>query len=182
MTGSAATVRSRLLGGLVVCAVTATLCACGAGSPTTATTTAPSTTTTSADPSAEVLTAYLGMWADLVTAARTSDYQSPLLAEHATGQARTLFVQGLAWDQLHGIVTRGEPVLDPSVTSLSPTGDPTRATVSDCFDDTHWVEELSSGRPAKNAPAGRRATTADLVKTSGGWKVSQITIEATGTC
>ena len=55
----------------------------------------------------EVLAAYRTMWADLVTAAATSDYQSPLLAQHATGDALTLFVQGLARDHLHDIVTRG---------------------------------------------------------------------------
>ena len=61
------------------------------------------------------LAAYRAMWADLVTAARTSNFQSPRLSQHATGQALTLFVQGLARDQLHGIVTRGEPLLHPVV-------------------------------------------------------------------
>ena len=40
-----------------------------------------STTSGGGDPSPEVLAAYRGMWADLVTAARTSDFQSPLLAQ-----------------------------------------------------------------------------------------------------
>ena len=46
-----------------------------------------------------MLTAYRGMWDDLVTAARTSDYRSPGPADHATGDALTLFVQGLDRDQ-----------------------------------------------------------------------------------
>jgi hypothetical protein len=122
------------------------------------------------------------MWADLVTAARTSDFQSPLLSRHATGKAFSLFVQGLARDQLEGIVTRGEPVLHPVVTSLSPAADPTRATVADCFDDTHWLEYKTSGGPAKKSPGGRRATTGDLMLTAGTWKVTQLTVGATGTC
>lgn len=122
------------------------------------------------------------MWADLVSAARTSDYQSPRLSQHATGQTLTLFVQGLAPDQLHGIVTRGTPALHPGVTSLSPQRDPSRATVVDCFDDTRWLEYQTSGQLAKNAPGGRRATTAQLIRTSDTWKVDQLTIAKTGTC
>jgi hypothetical protein len=122
------------------------------------------------------------MWADLVAAARTSNFQSSRLSQHATGQALTIFVQGLARDQLQGIVTRGTPVLSPMVTSLSPEQQPSRATVGDCFDDTHWLEYQATGKLAKNAPGGRRATTARLVKTSGAWKVDQITIGTTGTC
>jgi hypothetical protein len=88
----------------------------------------------------------------------------------------------LARDQLAGIVTKGQPMLDPRVTSLTPSVDPTHATVADCFDDTHWVEYTVTGGLAKNAPGGRRATTADLVMKNGVWKVTQITIGKTGTC
>jgi hypothetical protein len=154
------------------------LAACASGSPLAAS----NTTGAPTNPKAEVLAAYRGMWSDLVTAARTSDYQSPLLADHATGSALTLFVQGLARDQLRGIVTTGEPVLDPSVTSLLPSSAPTHATVTDCFDDTHWVEFTTSGTRAKNASAGRRATTALLTEQAGSWKVTQLTVRAVGTC
>ncbi len=129
-----------------------------------------------------MLGAYRAMWTDLVNAARTSDFQSPLLSHHAAGEAISLFVQGLAWDRLHGIVTRGEPVLQPQVTALSPSGAPTSATVVDCFDDTHWVEYKATGGLAKNAPGGRRATSAHLQESHGVWKVTQITVGATGTC
>ncbi len=129
-----------------------------------------------------MLTAYRRMWADLVTAARTSDFQSPLLSRYTTGEAHTLFVQGLARDQLHDIVTRGQPVLDPRVSSLTPPGDPTRATVTDCFDDTHWSEYTTSGARAKNTPGGRRATTADLVDSGGTWKVDQLEVGSVGSC
>ncbi len=54
-------------------------------------------------------------------------------------------------------------MLDPRVTSLTPAADPTHATVADCFDDTHWVEYKTTGGLAKNAPGGRRTTTAVLV-------------------
>lgn len=163
------------------------LAGCAGGSSSTTPTTAPSnpsgsTTTVPVDPSGRVLNAYRAMWADLVSAARTSDFQSSRLPQHTTGEALTLFVQGLARDQLHGIVTRGTPVLTPMVTSLSPEPDPSRATVGDCFDDTHWIEYQTNGKLAKNAPGGRRATTAQLIKASGTWKVDQISIGKPGSC
>ncbi len=172
---------------LLACALGVSLAACDSStSPAASLTTAPSgassTSPGGGDPSAEVLAAYRGMWADLVTAARTSDFQSPHLSQYTTGAAHTLFVQGLARDQLHGIVTRGEPVLDPRISSLTPTGDPTRATVTDCFDDAQWLEYTTSGARAKNTPGGRRATTADLIKSRGTWKVTDLEVGSVGSC
>jgi hypothetical protein len=168
-----------LLAGPPLCAAVILLAACGSGSSGPAPTTA-------APPSnrvdSQVLASYTTMWADLVTAARTSDYQSPLLAEHATGGALTLLVQGLARDQLHGIVTLGRTVHFPRLTSLMPPVMPTHALISDCFDDSHWIEYQTSGARARNAPGGRRAATADLVKSGGTWKVSQISVQAVGSC
>jgi len=161
-----------------------TLTACGGGAATPASTDHPSASEPQAPAtaSATALTAYRDMWADLVTAAETSDYQSPLLPEHATGTALTLLVQGLARDQLHDIVTRGVTMHHPAVTSLSPATHPDRATITDCFDDTRWIEYTTSGQRAKNAPGGRRRTTADLTKTGGTWKVTDLTVGGTGTC
>ena len=164
--------RSVFAHGLAACALAACLAACA--------TTPPATTTTahSPDTSAGAVSAYRAMWADLVSAARTSDFQSSRLSRHATGQTLSIFVQGLARDRLHGIVTRGAPAISPVVTSYSPT----RVTIEDCFDDTHWLEYKTSGGRAKNTPGGRRSTTAHLVRTSGTWKVSGLTIGKTGTC
>lgn len=172
---------------LWLCGLGACLAACSSdgssvATPTTGLSGPASTSPDSGDPSADVLAAYRSMWADLVTAARTSDFQSSLLSQYTTGQAHTLFVQGLARDQLNGIVTRGEPVIDPRVSSLTPTNDPIRATVTDCFDDTHWLEYTTSGARAKNTPGGRRATTADLVKSRGTWKVTVLETGSVGTC
>jgi hypothetical protein len=171
--------------GLVLAAALGGAClsACAGGSPpdaapTTAVASGSGSTTGGTPPSSGPLTAYRSMWADLVSAARTSNFQSTRLAQHASGQVLTLFVQGLARDQLHDIVTRGEPALHPVVTSSSPS----RATVVDCFDDTHWLEYKTSGGLAKNAPGGPRATTATVVKMSGTWKVTQLTVGKAGSC
>ena len=169
----------------LVCLASVVLSACTGGSGSAVTSsTSPSDRSGGAavGTAGSVLSAYRAMWADLVVAARTSDFQSPLLSQHASGSALTLFVRGLARDQLHDIVTRGAPTLHPSVTSLVPPADPTRATVRDCFDDTRWVEYTTSGAKAKNPPGGPRDTTATLVRSGGVWKVTDITVGAVGTC
>jgi hypothetical protein len=122
------------------------------------------------------------MWADMVIASRTSDYQSPLLPQHASGDALSLLIQGLAKNQEQGIVAKGQPVLHPVVTSLSPANKPTKATISDCFNDTDWLEYKASGGLVNNIPGGNRATSAIVVDTDGVWKVTQLAVQTTSTC
>lgn len=54
--------------------------------PTTAAATA-TTRSSEADTKAAVLAAYRAFWADIVAVGKTADWQSPRLAEHATGSA-----------------------------------------------------------------------------------------------
>ena len=122
------------------------------------------------------------MWADWVNAGITSNYQSPLLPEHASGNALSVLVQGLAKNQQQGIVTKGEPVLNPQITSLSPPGSPTQATITDCLDDAHWLEYKTSGGLANATPGGLHATTAIIMNTGGSWKVTQLAVQSIGTC
>ena len=161
------------------------LAACGSSASPTVITVTPSTASTAVGPataSSLALSAYRAMWADLVAAARTSDYQSAALGDHATGEALTLFTQGLARDQLHDIVTRGHVVLAPVVTSVTPSAGPDRAAVSDCVDDSDWIEYTTTGARATNPAGGRRRTTAVVTRHAGTWKVSELTVEAVGTC
>ena len=72
----------------------------------------------------EALAAYRGMWEDFVFAGTTSDWQSPDLGRHATGVALTNLSRGLYADSANGLVTRGEPVLSPEVSSVEPAGAP----------------------------------------------------------
>jgi hypothetical protein len=181
---------SGILTGVVLCtfALTFAVCPSGPASASTPSTTAgpyPSSTTTqpsTASVTATVINDYRTMWANLVSAARTSNYQSKLLPQHATGDALSLLVQGLAKDRELGIVTKGQPVLQPSVSSLTPAANPTKASIADCFDNTHWVEYKTNGTLQKNAPGGRRATTAELVPMGGTWKVTELSVRAKGTC
>jgi hypothetical protein len=171
---------------MVVGATALALAACGSSGTGTPTTTTAAPTITAAESTAAAssgaLAAYRGMWADLVAAARTSDYRSQTLDDHATGSALTLFVQGLARDQLHHIVTKGHVVLDPAVTSVTPSTDPDRATVTDCVDDSQWIEYTTSGKRADNPAGGRRRATAVVTRRAGTWKVTQLTVGSVGTC
>jgi hypothetical protein len=179
---------SGILTGVVLCtfALTFALCPPASASPSSTTAGPYSSSTTTQPPTASVtataINDYRTMWADLVTAARTSNYQSKLLPQHATRDALSLLVQGLAEDRELGIVTKGQPVLQPSISSLTPATNPTKASIIDCFDNTHWVEYNTNGKLQKNAPGGRHATTADLVRMGSTWKVTELTVRATGTC
>lgn len=170
---------------LAATAAATSLAACGS-SPrrfverTTAPSSLPSPKVTT--PSQEVIAAYREMWADFVAASQTSDYQSPLLSQYSSGDALSLLVHGLYMNMRHGIVTKGRPLLHPQVTSLSPTAYPTQATITDCFDDTHWLEYTSSGDLLDSVPGGHHATTAILQESNGVWKVCALVLQDSGTC
>jgi hypothetical protein len=160
------------------------LAGCGSAVPQVTHAMAPTTSTSPppTGPTAAALSAYRGMWADMVIASQTADYQSPLLPQHASGDALSLLVHGLYVNGLNGIVTKGQPTFDPQVTSLAPATNPTQATITDCVDDAHWLEYKTSGGLVDNIPGGRHATEAIVQETGGTWKVSALAVQAVGTC
>jgi len=81
-----------------------------------------------------------------------------------------------------GVITKGQPVLDPVVTSLTPPGDPTRAEIRDCFDATHWLNYKVTGGLQNNNPGGRHLTTAIVQDTGWMWKVTRLVVRGVGTC
>lgn len=131
---------------------------------------------------ARALAAYNGMWADEQVAARTANDQSPLLPQHASGAALSLLVRGLYSYRLKHLVINGQLVTHPTVTSLSPPGNPTRAAVLDCSDDSRWLVYRASGGLENNVPGGHRRVTAVVQNLSGVWKVTQLNTGAEGTC
>jgi hypothetical protein len=134
--------------------------------------------------SREALAAYRGMWADFVAAGVTSDWQSDELGRHATGIALTNLSRGLYADSYNGLVTRGEPVLDPRVTSVEPADDPTTVRVTDCGDSSGWLKyRADTGARANDSPGGRRMITAVVERQSdGSWKVSDYAVRDLGSC
>ena len=157
----------------------------GSGSPHPPTSTGPATSSTdSAEAIArrDALAAYQAMWADMAAAARTADYKSPLLPQHATQAALSLLVRGLYTDKRLGIVVKGRPVTNARVVSVSSLSNPTTAQIVDCFDDTHWLNYKVTGGLQNKVPGGLHHTTATVTKINGVWKVTRLHVEASGTC
>jgi hypothetical protein len=133
---------------------------------------------------AQAKATYLSMWHDFVVAGRTSNWESPMLSAHATGDALLQMSRGLYADHLNGLVTRGQPIDAPTVKSIDPATSPTTVLVADCGDSTHWVKYVAkTGQLATRVPGGRQAITAEVKRQRDGkWKVDQFAVEAVGTC
>lgn len=130
------------------------------------------------------LTAYQGMWADYAAAATTSDWQSPKLSQYATGLALSTISRGLYTDHYNGLVSRGAPILHPSVSSMDAANPPTEVMITDCGDSTHWLQyRADNGKLANNTPGGRRLINATVHKQAdGSWKVTDFGVHDLGSC
>lgn len=130
----------------------------------------------------QATTAYVGMWRDMAQAGTTSAWNSPNLAQYATGDALSVISRSMYADHLNGLVTKGEPKNYPKVTSAEPTVNPTTVMISDCGDSTHWLKYRKDGKLADEG-GGRRAITAEVKKQpSGSWKVTRFAVEGLGSC
>ena len=134
------------------------------------------------DPGTLILNAYTGMWRAYAVAARTADYQAGSLSRYAAGDALMVLTRALLNDHQQGVVLRGAPVLDPQVTAMTPLADPDSSSVTDCADDSKWLQYSTSGQPASGAPAGRHRIYAQLQLFGPVWKVTGLVVEAAGTC
>jgi hypothetical protein len=132
----------------------------------------------------EAITAYRSMWQDFVSAGTTSDWQSPKLGRYATGVALTNLTQALYADHSKGLITNGEPILSPTVSSTEPAGDPRKVIVTDCGDSTHWLKyRADSGQLADDTPGGKQLINAIVDRQAdGSWKVSDFGVHDVGTC
>lgn len=128
--------------------------------------------------------AYLGMWEAMASAATTSDWRFPELSKYATGDALQVITKSLYTDNRNGLVTRGVPKNSPSVSSLEPQVAPTKVLISDCGDSTAWLKyRADDGQLADDAPGGRRAITAEVMKQADGtWRVTRFAVEGLGSC
>ncbi len=179
----------------VISTVALALTSCSSGTPSgsapsTSTLTAPSSSATPTTPASPVdqakqaaLAAYRGMWQDFVVAGHTSDWQSPALGQYATGIALTNLSRGLYADHYNGLVTKGAPVLSPSVSAVDPANDPTKITITDCGDSTNWLKYRADNGQLDDTPGGRRLINAIVEKQSdGSWKVTDFGVHDVGTC
>ncbi|MEV8321426.1 hypothetical protein AB0Q95_45530 [Streptomyces sp. NPDC059900] len=133
------------------------------------------------------IAAYLGMWQDVAEAGSASDWKSPQLAWHATGQALDAISGGMHTDHRNGLVSRGHPESPPSVSRADPAADPTRVVLSDCRDASRWLKHGQYRQQNGDHPAGspreRQTITAEVTKQhSGEWKVTRLADEGAGSC
>ena len=127
--------------------------------------------------------AYLAMWRDMAQAGTTADWQSPVLARHAAGEALSAISRGVYADHLNGLVSKGAPKNDPKVTSADPPADPTTVAISDCGDSTHWLKYRAATGERYGGAGGYRAITAEVKKQpDGAWKVVSFAVQGLGTC
>lgn len=128
--------------------------------------------------------AYRQMWSDFAVAGRTSDWQSPRLGQHATGIALNKLSQSLYGDNHKGVVTKGDPVLNPSVSTVEPMDDPRKIVITDCGDSTNWLKyRKDNGALADDKPGGRHLIKSTVEKQAdGSWKVSDYGVHDVGSC
>ncbi|MFJ9179424.1 hypothetical protein [Streptomyces sp. NPDC102360] len=137
-----------------------------------------------ADARRRATSAYLGMWHDMAVAARASDWDSPLLAKHATGEALGAITRGMYADRRNGLVTKGAPRNTPKVNWVKPAAEPAAVRISDCGDSSRWLKyRKRTGELADERPGGRQKITAEVRKQDGGtWKVTRFAVDGVGTC
>jgi hypothetical protein len=125
-----------------------------------------------------VLRAYRAFWDDVVTTARTADWQSPRLAAHATGQA---LQQARAHHRAlkeFGLVTLGTIKMNPQVVTV----EAATASVRDCQDLSDYLRHDAKTGALRDKPSGKRyLVNARLVREDDVWKVTTATQEA-GKC
>ncbi|WP_245778109.1 hypothetical protein [Lentzea xinjiangensis] len=132
----------------------------------------------------KAINAYRQMWRDFAAAGRTSDWQSANLGRHATGTALNKLSQSLYGDNYRGIITKGEPVLNPSVSTMEPAEDPKKIVITDCGDSTNWLKyRKDNGALADDRPGGRQLINSIVEKQAdGSWKVSDYGVHDVGSC
>lgn len=138
-------------------------------------TTAAATTTTrssEADTKAAVLAAYRAFWDDIVAVGKTADWQSPRLAEHATGAALRLLRAQFREVNAQGWIAKGSVKLSPVVVSISDT----RATIRDCVDTRRYGRYDPRAGRWIDPPGGQPDAEQVKLVFSDGWKVADTVV------
>ncbi len=131
----------------------------------------------------EAMTAYLGMWRDMMAAGLTSDWKSERLSVHATGDALLVISKSLYTDHLNGVVTKGSPRNAPTVESVDSSANPTTVMINDCGDDSSWLKYKKDGSLVDDAPGGRSLIRAEVKRSRDGqWRVTRFAMQAVGSC
>lgn len=129
------------------------------------------------------LEAYRGMWNAYVEAISIPNPELPALARFASDDALAVLVDGLEQVERDGLAGRGDVVLDPELTSLSPSAAPTAVEIADCVDTSESELYRRDGRPYEDTPGGLRRAEATVREVdSDEWKVVGFALYEVGSC
>lgn len=143
----------------------------------------PSPTDSTAAAKLAILAGYSGMWSDYEKDELTANWEHPTVVNHATGKALLSLDVNLAADHHSGWIGKGHAVLHPGVTSMTPSVDPTSASVIDCADLGNFLKYVAATGALKDSiPGGTHFVQAQMVLKDGVWKVSDITMGQSGSC
>jgi hypothetical protein len=144
----------------------------------TATPTSTATTATTKESEAAVLAAYRAFWADVVAAAKTADWRSPRLDDHATGKMLDRIRNQLRGLQFQGWVARGTIQVSPRLVGLASK----KATVQDCVDTSRFRRYDPNKRQWLDSGGGQpdRQRSTLILDAQGHWKVTDS--EVSGKC
>ncbi len=173
------------LAGAVLLAFAATGCGSDApgSAPSVSASGPPTTASTRAAAEAQAIAAYNGMWQSMARAGEVPDPDALQLRQHADGEALRGIVGALVTYRETGIVTRGAPVTNPRVESVSPSDSPTEVNLVDCGDSTNWTKHKKpTGELMKDDPRGRRRITAVVRLAGDTWKVAKFDAGEIGSC
>ncbi|WP_322780384.1 hypothetical protein [Frankia sp. Cas4] len=131
----------------------------------------------------DAVAAYVGMWKADAQASHTSDWQAPYLSRYASGDALQFLTRDLYADHYNGLVSKGEPINHPRVTSVSPEGKSTSVMIDDCADTRNWLQYRTDGSLLDNTPGAPHRILAEVrLHTDGLWRVTRFGIGDPGSC
>lgn len=186
---SARAARARLGAATLVVAAGMALSGCGASGHVSASSEAAATSTApgagaDAAMQRQVMAAYRGWRAVEVAMLDSNTANAADEGAYSGKQALSLDLSAMLQDQRLGIAFKGSPATSPQITAWSPATAPTGATITDCFDGTHWQPYyLKTGKSA--LVPGQRLRYVQVVTAenlAGTWKITNVDLRKDQPC
>ncbi|RII07961.1 hypothetical protein DSC45_34160 [Streptomyces sp. YIM 130001] len=150
--------------------------------PTKSASAAPAEPSKSSDPNAAdkkaVLDAYEAMWVEQARAYQQGTSKGTKLKKYATLDALARAESDLMGMRDRGVVAKGQPSSDASVTRIDMTREVPRADVKDCLDTAKWTRvyrESGKNVPLPDAQLKRYETTVKAEKWGKKWMILRVT-------
>ncbi|MDI5906853.1 MULTISPECIES: hypothetical protein [Streptomyces] len=129
-----------------------------------------------------VLAAYRGYWNSAVTAWTQGSLNGVPLTRYATGLAESAVRSTLRTYRAAGVVTQGQPRLEPKVSALHLSVSPYTATVTDCVDETHFYKVSKSTGAHSAASVRGQHPAVYQAQYNGGWRIVSGSVDPSRRC